>query len=335
IALLGALGGFLTPMLLSTGVDNQVGLFSYVILLNGGLLAAAYLRGWGFLALVAFVLTEVTWVAWAGTFYEPWKWTTTQVFLSIFFALFATLGVALRKKEAGAVPVLLLAGNGLGFFLGSVMNLWEQPRLLLAFLVLFNGAIALALRGEAGARARQGAFSLSVAVWLLWFASGYREALRPVTLSSLTLFFTVHLAAGAWSFFREKSAHRAELGVAFANAAFFYGVLYALLKGDWPNLMGPLAVMVAVPYFLLGQRLYRRSPEALLPVYILLGIALTFVTIAIPIQLHQHWITLAWAVEGTILTWVGFKADSVNTRRAAMVVLALAVARLAFYDLSL
>src|SRR5436189_6290192 len=41
VALLGMLGGFLTPVLLSTGQDAPVALFAYIVLLDAGLLAVA------------------------------------------------------------------------------------------------------------------------------------------------------------------------------------------------------------------------------------------------------------------------------------------------------
>ncbi len=40
-ALLGWAGGFLTPLLLSTGTANEVGLFGYIVLLDAGLIAIA------------------------------------------------------------------------------------------------------------------------------------------------------------------------------------------------------------------------------------------------------------------------------------------------------
>jgi len=46
VAILGLVGGFLTPVLLSTGVDNEVGLFTYVALLDAGVLAVAYFKRW-------------------------------------------------------------------------------------------------------------------------------------------------------------------------------------------------------------------------------------------------------------------------------------------------
>jgi uncharacterized membrane protein len=47
VAILGLVGGFLTPILLSTGQDNPVGLFTYIALLDLGLLR--FQRRWHFL----------------------------------------------------------------------------------------------------------------------------------------------------------------------------------------------------------------------------------------------------------------------------------------------
>ena len=65
IALLGMIGGFLTPMLLSTGQDNPIGLFTYILLLDVGLLVLARARKWsllGALSLAGTVLYQLLWI---------------------------------------------------------------------------------------------------------------------------------------------------------------------------------------------------------------------------------------------------------------------------------
>src|SRR3989442_9575057 len=64
IALIGILGGFLTPVMLSTGKDNRSGLFSYVLLLDLGILALAYSKDWRELNLLAFLFTQLTFLGW-------------------------------------------------------------------------------------------------------------------------------------------------------------------------------------------------------------------------------------------------------------------------------
>ena len=44
LAVVGVIGGFLTPFLVSSGHDNQIGLFGYITLLNFGILFVAAFR---------------------------------------------------------------------------------------------------------------------------------------------------------------------------------------------------------------------------------------------------------------------------------------------------
>ena len=46
IAVLGLLGGFATPALLSTGENRPIPLFTYLLLLNVGLAWVAFKKGW-------------------------------------------------------------------------------------------------------------------------------------------------------------------------------------------------------------------------------------------------------------------------------------------------
>ena len=64
-ALLGLIGGFATPLLLSTGQDNPIGLFAYILMLDAGLFALARLRGWPVLAglsLAGTVFYQLSWI---------------------------------------------------------------------------------------------------------------------------------------------------------------------------------------------------------------------------------------------------------------------------------
>src|SRR5262245_16107043 len=57
VAILGMLGGFLTPVLLSTGEDNPFGLFGYIAILDAGLIVVALHRRWFFLTALAAIGT--------------------------------------------------------------------------------------------------------------------------------------------------------------------------------------------------------------------------------------------------------------------------------------
>ncbi|MBX3744633.1 MAG: DUF2339 domain-containing protein [Verrucomicrobiae bacterium] len=97
VAVLGLLGGFLTPILLSSGQDQALALFTYIALLNAGLMAVALRRRWEYLVLLGAIGTWLLQWGWAGRFLTPDRlWTGWAVFAG-FNALFA-LGLGLAKR---------------------------------------------------------------------------------------------------------------------------------------------------------------------------------------------------------------------------------------------
>jgi len=84
IAILGLLGGFLTPALLSTGQDNPVGLFGYLLLLNAGLAWVAYRKRWPLLTAASLVLTTLYQWMWVATFLTEAKLLLSAVIFLVF-----------------------------------------------------------------------------------------------------------------------------------------------------------------------------------------------------------------------------------------------------------
>ncbi len=74
VAILGMLGGFLTPYLLGTHEDNPLGLFGYVAILDAGLILVALYRRWFFLAALGAAGTVIMQIAWAGEFFIAGKY---------------------------------------------------------------------------------------------------------------------------------------------------------------------------------------------------------------------------------------------------------------------
>jgi hypothetical protein len=74
VAILGMLGGFLTPILLSTGQDNPLGLFGYIAILDSGLIVVALNRRWHFLAALAAAGTAFMQTGWTDKFFVHEKY---------------------------------------------------------------------------------------------------------------------------------------------------------------------------------------------------------------------------------------------------------------------
>ncbi|MDY6972767.1 MAG: DUF2339 domain-containing protein, partial [Thermodesulfobacteriota bacterium] len=89
LAVLGLVGGFVTPVILSTGKDNQVALMTYMMILNSGILSIAFFKQWRLLNYLGFLLTWLLFTGWYANHYVEQKFWKTTVFLNIFFLTYA------------------------------------------------------------------------------------------------------------------------------------------------------------------------------------------------------------------------------------------------------
>ncbi|MCP4134226.1 MAG: DUF2339 domain-containing protein [bacterium] len=94
LALLGLIGGFLTPLMLSTGVDNQVFLMSYMTMLNLGILGIAFKKKWDLLYLAGFICTYILYSGWFASHYDETKFWPAIIFLTIFYFIYSLVPFA-------------------------------------------------------------------------------------------------------------------------------------------------------------------------------------------------------------------------------------------------
>jgi uncharacterized membrane protein len=99
LAVLGTSGGFLAPILASTGSGSHVALFSYYAVLNAGIVGIAWFRAWRFLNWLAFVFTFGIGFAWGQQYYQPALFSTTEPFLILFFLLFLGVAVIFAHRQ--------------------------------------------------------------------------------------------------------------------------------------------------------------------------------------------------------------------------------------------
>ena len=84
LAVLGTTGGFLAPILASTGSGSHVSLFSYYLVLNAGVVGLAWFRAWRVLNWLGFVFTFGIGLFWGGQYYQPEFFRSTEPFLIAF-----------------------------------------------------------------------------------------------------------------------------------------------------------------------------------------------------------------------------------------------------------
>ncbi|HVH87843.1 MAG TPA: DUF2339 domain-containing protein [Terriglobales bacterium] len=233
LAAFAIIGGFSTPILLSTGQNHEVVLFTYVALLDLAMLIVDTLKPWRRLLVGSFTGTAILYIGWFAEYYSKDQQITTTLFTLLFAAIFAV------------IPLLT---------------------------------------------------PLTPSRWLSGFS---------VTLTLLPL----------------------------VNAAAVFLALNAMCGNDtltW------YALALAAAYLSLSSQFKRRvgsDPNVVKTINMLhIAIAVAFITIAIPLKLNSHWITLGWLVESAVLLYVSLRTQTNFLRYFAGTTLTLGIIRLLIFD---
>ncbi|MSU55723.1 MAG: DUF2339 domain-containing protein [Candidatus Taylorbacteria bacterium] len=230
LAVLGIIGGFLTPVLVSTGENNFGGLMSYLVVLDIGILIVAIFKKWTRLNLLGFI----------GT-------------------------------------VLLSFG---------------------------------------------------------WFANFYAAKDLPKVFLVLTLFFVIYLIAGiVHNVLWKKQSKGEDLFLITCTAAFYALGSYTILNPDYHSVMGFFMFFLSVFYFAIAYVAYRMNPEDKTLNLYLPGIAIVFLTLAMPIQFSGKWITLAWLIEAALLIGAGSLVRRHSMNVFGLIVFGIGLIRLFMFDM--
>jgi uncharacterized membrane protein len=183
LAVLAFIGGYLAPVLISTGSGDHVALFSYYAVLNLAVLGVAWFRPWRALNLVGFLFTFIIGAAWGAKYYKPELFNSVEPFLVGFFLFYLAIPLfyALRTREQtrGFVDSTLVFGTPLLAFPLQAALLVDD-RMGLAWSALVVSAIYALLAAALIRREGMRLLAQSFAV----LAAGFASVAVPLALSS-------------------------------------------------------------------------------------------------------------------------------------------------------
>jgi uncharacterized membrane protein len=231
IAVLGLVGGFLTPILLSSGQDRPLGLFGYVLLLDTGFILAARKRGWSVvlgLLLLGTLLLEGMWIV---TRMGPARTGLGLLIVAVFIGVF--VGAATKPPEKQRAiwfttqAAALLLPFGFALYFASLARLGSQlwPLCLLLGLIA-AGAGFVAQRNPGASWLPLSSAVAATTVIAVWLSSASLTATSAweVSLCALGL-------AGVYRLFAELERSDQRAASAAAPAIVVELGLFACLIG--------------------------------------------------------------------------------------------------------
>ncbi len=103
LAVFAILGGFATPLMLNSGEGNYKAMFTYIIILDLGMLVLAYFKKWNIVNFVSYIFTVILYSSWLiyefGSSGEP-PYLDALIFASIFYIIFFLMNIINNLKES-------------------------------------------------------------------------------------------------------------------------------------------------------------------------------------------------------------------------------------------
>jgi len=249
------------------------------------------------------------------------------LFLAIIVAEAFLLAAA---YNAPSIAIMALVG---GFLVPVLLSTGrDQYWTLFTYIVLLDLGMLGVVIGRSWRWVGSLAYAGTQFLFWGWYSEHYHSEKRLAALLFQTVIFLLFILADLAPNLRRRAAGWEEWVRLAVNPFVFYATCYALLNDDRHDWMAALALLLAVVYAALARAELALRPSDRRIVLVTLGTALTFVTVAIPVQLESNWITIAWAVEAAALLWAGLETGARPLRALSSIVFALAVGRFLFQD---
>lgn len=144
-------GGFLAPLMVSTGQSNYVFLLTYLTILNIGMLVIVFLKPWKSISWIAFIFTNIYLFYWV---IEKTDFTSIYFYIITYIIFYAfALQDYLKKNTLSVIDILMLVLVNFTSVIGLVYifnKLHYEPAII--FPVVFAGVNAVLLYKEHGKR---------------------------------------------------------------------------------------------------------------------------------------------------------------------------------------
>lgn len=363
LAALTALGGFLTPILVSTGEDHQVVLMSYLLVLNLGIFFLSIFGGWRFLRWGGAFFTFFYCVGWADKFYQMDKLWTTLGFHTAFYLLFAVTTWTQdfkRRKDTDSADALFTILNA-GVYYASTYALLTNINFhhdfdLLSALLAFGMGIVYVSQSMRVLKSKT-PNSTYLSTILLGLGASFFAVAIPAYLNKgwITVGWSVEAVVMAWAGLRESRP--ATRYLAYAVLAF---AGFRLLFFDWSGVTQTLifndrlipygtALASVVALILILEKSKPRPPEAdvVVPILAIAGnlVALLYLSMEVADYWNRQSVVSFWNAKALSLSvlWLlyaggmmvaGFIKNIKGLRLVAIMTFAVTILKVFLYDLS-
>ncbi|SFN29503.1 Predicted membrane protein [Chitinophaga sp. YR627] len=242
LAVFAILGGFSSPLLVSTGAGNAAVLFTYILILNVGMLILAYYKKWNIVNIISYAATIILFGSWLSVSIlneasKPVPYVTALVFATLFYIVFFLMNVVNNLKQRvkfKATEIMILLSNTFLYYAAGMVILAHIHNgmfqgLFTACIAIFNFIFAYSLYRNQHA-------DKNLIYLLIGLTLSFLSLAAPVQLNGnhITLFWAAEAVLLLWLFQRSRLPL-----MKYAACIVFAMMTFSLLM-DWEQVYGDL-----------------------------------------------------------------------------------------------
>jgi uncharacterized membrane protein len=224
--------------------------------------------------------------------------------LMVIFTVFAVITATKYNKQviahiglvgAYGVPFLLSDGSGKVVVLFSYMAIINIGILIISFKRYWKPMLYVS-------------FGLTWLIFLGWaiFKTDAANYLSLGLIFSTIFFFTFYLSSLAYKVKKEEPFGLSDVLIILLNSFIYYGIGYFILNSHitGAKLLGLFTLCNAVIHLVVSLILYKKNLADKKLFYLILAMVITFITVAISVQLNGGYVTILWTMEAALLLYL-------------------------------
>ena len=299
LAIFSLLGGFAAPLMISTGTGNYIVLFSYILILNTGMLVVSFVKKWRVIGIMSYVLTLIFFWSWTLLSYKN-QFLTVSLFVSLFFVQFYLLALFdhfKSEKKISVYQVLLILTNNLSAFVAFLYIIDSYSSdirgLITIFFAVVNAVVMVALF-------RNSKIDRNLVYLIIAIVLSFVSLAIPIQLKGhvITMFWAAEtvILLLLWQKSRIKVFYTGFILISFLtlfsyfmdiNKLFLYSGAVALMSNRW-FITGLVVLVSFVINMLLLKRESKETPLANIFKIIIILLAYIVPFLEINVQLTYH-----------------------------------------------
>jgi uncharacterized membrane protein len=239
----------------------------------------------------------------AYSFYELYPQVVAFI-LMVIFTVF-TVSAALRYNREIIAIIGLVGACAVPFLLSEGS---ENVLILFSYIAIINTGILVISFKKYWKPLYFSAFVLTWLIYFSWYFATYKsnEDLGIALIFLFIFFLIFYLTFLSYKLIKKEKFDIFDILLLLSNSFIFYGIGYSILKDEpGENILGLYTAGNALIHSIVSVVIYRNRLADKNLFYLVSGLVVIFITIAIPVQWNGNWVTLLWICEAALLFIIG------------------------------